>query len=104
MYLARADGTCFLVTRLITDADELQMRLAQQPGDRRALAQCQGLLDALHGFGFWHGDAKARNFLLRAEQAWVIDLDAAGWSASARRAARHAARDQRRFDRNGARP
>lgn len=100
LYLASPDGTRYLVTRLISDSSELKTLLAD--GGSEALTSCRLLLESLHRFNFWHGDAKARNFILQGEKAWIIDLDATGWSPRASKASRMMQKDWRRFERNGA--
>lgn len=99
LYARGRQGVLYLVTRYQPGVELKQMAEHGQAGDRHWQA-CRDLLSRMHAFGFWHGDAKARNFILQDGQAWLIDLDACGWSDKPGKVRRLARRDMARFNRN----
>lgn len=68
---------------------------------RRVAPTVEHWLSRLGEAGFWHGDAKAQNILINADdQPMFIDLDGAGFSVRIDRRRRRAIRDRARFQRN----
>ncbi|MEO1901600.1 MAG: phosphotransferase [Alcanivorax sp.] len=101
MLRRRPDGGAVIAFPRVEGAALSTLMESDRERARRVAPSVERWLARLGDTGFWHGDAKAQNILVDADDRPVfIDLDGAGFSALPARRRRQAARDQARFQRN----